>query len=52
MTDKYHHFQVVTLASLQIQNSSNEDVLLDSGLKVFDVIVNQCSKLHYEMLLK
>ena len=40
------------LASLQIQNSNNVDVLLDSGLKLFDIIANLCSKLYYEMLLK
>ena len=38
--------------SLQIQNSNNADVLLDSGLNLFIVIVNLCSKLHYEVLLK
>ena len=37
------------LVSLQIQDS---DVLLDSGLNLFDIIVNLYSKLHYEMLLK
>ena len=40
------------LASLQIQNSNNVDVLLDSGLNLFDIIVNLCSKLHYEVLMK
>ena len=40
------------LASLQIQNSNNADVLLDSGLNLFNTIVNLCSKLHYEVLLK
>ena len=40
------------LASLQIQNSNNADVLLDSGLKLFDIIANLCSKLYYEVLLK
>ena len=38
--------------SLQIQNSSNADVLLDSGLNLFNIIANLCSKLHYEVLLK
>ena len=38
--------------SLQIQDSNNADVLLDSGLNLFDIIVNLCSKLHYEVLLK
>ena len=40
------------LASLQIQNSNNADVLLDSGLNLFDIIANLCSKLYYEVLLK
>ena len=40
------------LATLQIQNSNNADVLLDSGLKLFDIIVNLCSKSYYEVLLK
>ena len=38
--------------SVQIQDSNNADVLLDSGLNLFDIIVNQCSKLYYEVLLK
>ena len=42
----------VGLASLQIQNSNNADVLLDSGLKLFDIIANLCSKIYYEVLLK
>ena len=42
----------MSLASLQIQNSNNADVLLDSGLNLFDIIVNLCSKLYYEVLLK
>ena len=42
----------VGLASLQIQNSKNTDVLLDSGLKLFDIIVNLCSKSYYKVLLK
>ena len=42
----------VGLASLQIQNSNNADVLLDSGLKLFDIIANLCSKLYNEVLLK
>ena len=33
------------LASLQIQNFNNADVLLDSGLNIFDIIVNLCSKI-------
>ena len=40
------------LASLQIQNSNNADVLLDSGLNLFDTIANLCSKLYYEVLLQ
>ena len=40
------------VTSLQIQDSNNVDVLLDSGLNLFDIIPNLCSKLHYEVLLK
>ena len=40
------------VTSLQIQDSNNADVLLDSGLNLFDIIVSLCSKLHYEVLLK
>ena len=40
------------LASLQIQNSNNADVLLDSGLNLFNIIANLCSKLYYEVQLK
>ena len=40
------------LASLQIQNYNNADVLLDSGMKLSDIIVNLYSKLLYEVLLK
>ena len=40
------------LVSLQIQDSNNADVLLDSGLNLFDIMANLCFKLHYEMLLK
>ena len=40
------------LVSLQIQNSNNADGLLDSGLNLFDIIANLCSKLYYEVLLK
>ena len=40
------------VASLQIQDSNNADVLLDSGLNLFDTIVSLCSKLHYEVLLE
>ena len=42
----------VGLASLQIRNSNNADVLLDSGLKLFDIVANLCSKLYNEVLLK
>ena len=38
--------------SLQIQDSNNADVLLDSALNLSDIIVNLWSKLHYEVLLK
>ena len=38
--------------SLQIQNSNNADVLLDSGLYLFNIIANLCFKLYYEVLLK
>ena len=40
------------IASLQIQNSNNADVLLDSELNLFDIIANLCSKLYHEVLLK
>ena len=40
------------VASLQIQDSNIADVLLDSGLNLFDIIVNLCSELHYQVLLK
>ena len=33
------------VASLQIRNSNNADVLLDSGLNLFDIMANLCSKL-------
>ena len=33
------------LASLQIQNFNNTDVLLDSGLNIFDITVNLYSKI-------
>ena len=42
----------VGLVSLQIQNFNNADVLWDSGLKLFDIIANLCSKLYNEVLLK
>ena len=40
------------VASLPIQNSNNADVLLDSGLNLFNIIANLCSKLYSEVLLK
>ena len=39
------------LASLQIQNSNNADVLLGSGLNLFHIIANLCSKFYYKVLL-
>ena len=39
------------VASLQIWNSNNADVLLNSGLNLFDIMANLCSKLYYEVLL-
>ena len=38
--------------SLQIWNSNNADVLLNSGLNLFDIMANLCSKLYYKVLLK
>ena len=43
---------VQLVASLQIQNSNNADVLLDSGLNLFNIMANLCSKLYCEVLLK
>ena len=40
------------VASLQIWNSNNADVLLNSGLNLFDIMANLCSKLYDEVLLK
>ena len=40
------------VASLQIWNSNNADVLLNSGLNLFNIKANLCSKLYYEVLLK
>ena len=40
------------VTSLQIQNSNSADVLLDSGLNLFNIMANLCSKLYYEVLLK
>ena len=33
-------------------NSNNADVLLDSGLNLFNTMANLCSKLYCEVLLK
>ena len=38
------------VVSLQIQDSNH--VLLDSGLSLFDIMANLCSKVHREVLLK
>ena len=38
--------------SLQIRNSNNADMLLDSGLNLFDTMANLCSKLYCKVLLK
>ena len=43
---------VQLVASLQIRNSNNADVLLDSGLNLFYIMANLCSKLYCEVLLK
>ena len=40
------------VASLKIWNSNNADVLLNSGLNLFNIMANLCSKLYYEVLLK
>ena len=40
------------VVSLQIRNSNNADVQLDSGLNLFDIMANLYSKLYYEVLLK
>ena len=40
------------VASLEIRNSNNAHVLLDSGLNLFDIMANLCSKLYCEVLLK
>ena len=53
MTGSLHHQEHhIGSASIQIPNSNNADVLLDSGLNLFDIIANLCSKLYYEVLLK
>ena len=38
--------------SLQVLDSTNVDLLLDSGFKLSDIIVNLCSKLLDYILLK
>ena len=40
------------VALLQIQNSNNADVLLDSGFNLFNIMANLCSKLYCEVILK
>ena len=40
------------VTSLQIRNSNNADVLLNSGHNLFDIMANLCSKLCCEVLLK
>ena len=40
------------VSSLQIWNSNNADVLLNSGLNLFDIMANLCSKLYYKVLMK
>ena len=53
MTSSLHHqMHDMGLASLQIQNSNNADMLLGSGLNLFNITANLCSKLYYEVLLK
>ena len=32
--------------------SNNADILLDSGFKLSDIIINLCSKLQHEVILK
>ena len=45
---------VQLVVSPQIRNSNNADVLLDSGLNLFNIMANLCSKLYCatEVLLK
>ena len=43
---------ICLVKSLQIQDSNNADMLLDSGLNLFNIIVNLYSKLQYQVLLK
>ena len=40
------------VASLQIWDSNNADVLLNSGLNLFNIMANLCSKFYCEVLLK
>ena len=40
------------VASFQIRNANNADVHLDSGLNLFNIMANLCSKLYSEVLLK
>ena len=40
------------VTSLQIRNSNNADVLLDSGLNLFNIMANLYSKLYCGVLLK
>ena len=49
-----HDFKGIAwlVVSLQISNSNNADVLLNSGLNLFDIMANLCSKLYYKVLLK
>ena len=35
-----------------VRKHNNADVLLDSALKLFNIIVNLCCKLYYEVLMK
>ena len=48
----FFHQPTVLACSLQIQDSNNADVLLDSGLKLSNIIVILCSKLLDYILLK
>ena len=50
MTSEFSVAWLVT--SLQIWNSNNADVMLDSGLNLFNIMANLCSKLYCEVLLK
>ena len=45
-------FQINHAFSLQIQDSNNADVMLDSGLKLSDIIVTPWSKFLDYILLK